>query len=115
MIRNTYEAMVQMNPKMENYHFFTGDEVEYTFEFSEVVKDFTIEKYISRGEYCGESGRPGLGGNHVYSIAKAHKGFINLTSDEEWNVIVEILLPVTYYNECSTDKFTAYEHTKECL
>lgn len=78
-------------------------------------KDFTIEKYISRGEYCGESGRTGLGGNHVYSIAKAHKGFINLTSDEEWNVIVEILLPVTYYNECSTDKFTAYEHTKECL
>ena len=78
-------------------------------------KDFSIEKYISRGEFCGESGRTGLGGNHIYNITKAHKGFINLTNDGEWNVIVEILLPVAYYNDCCTDKFMTYGHAKECL
>lgn len=78
-------------------------------------KDFSIEKYISRGEFCGDTGRTGLGGNHVYNIAKSHSGFINLTSDEEWNFIVEVLIPVNYYDECETDKFTAYGNAKECV
>lgn len=76
---------------------------------------FTIEKYISRGEFCGESGRTGLGGNHVYSIAKRHDGFICLTKDEKWNVIVEVLLPVEYYDESETDKFVEYGNAKECM
>ena len=78
-------------------------------------KDFSIEKYISRGEFCGDTGRTGLGGNHVYNIAKSHSGFINLTSDDEWNVIVEVLIPLNYYDECETDKFIAYGNAKECI
>ena len=35
MIRNTYEAMVQMKPKMENYHFFTGDD-DFTYQVPRV-------------------------------------------------------------------------------
>lgn len=75
----------------------------------------TIEKYISRGEFCGESGRTGLGGNHVYNIAKCHDGFICLTNDEKWSVNVEVLLPVEYYEENENDKFVVYGNAKECL
>lgn len=35
MISNTYEAMVQMKPKMENYHFFTGDD-DFTYQVPRV-------------------------------------------------------------------------------
>lgn len=77
--------------------------------------DFSIERYISRGEFYGDTGRTGLGGNHVYNIAKSHNGFINITSNDEWSVIVEILLPITYYNDSSIDKFKTYERAKECL
>ena len=78
-------------------------------------ENFSIEKYISRGEFSGDSGRTGLGGNHVYNITKRHGGFICLTSNDKWNVIVDILLPIYYYNDNDENKFIAYEHTNECM
>ncbi len=55
---------------------------------------FTIKDYISKRRFSGKSGRTGLGGYHVYQITKKHGGFMTLRSDEEWNVIVDILLPL---------------------
>lgn len=78
-------------------------------------EDFSLERYISRGEFYGQSGRTGLGGNHVYSIAKYHDGYICLTNDENWRVIVEILIPVEYFNESEINKFEIYGNAKECM
>lgn len=55
---------------------------------------FTINDFITKGRFSKESGNTGLGGNHVYSITKAHGGYLALNSDKEWNFIVDILLPV---------------------
>lgn len=57
--------------------------------------NFSIDDYISKGRFNGESGRSGLGGYHVYSITKKHNGYMFLRSDEEWNFIIDILLPLT--------------------
>lgn len=56
---------------------------------------FSIDDYISKGRFNGESGRSGLGGYHVYSITKKHNGYMFLRSDEEWNFIIDVLLPLT--------------------
>lgn len=74
-----------------------------------IAEGFTIEDYISRGRYTASTGRSGLGGHHVYQIAKGHNGFLNLDSNKVWNMIVEVLLPIestvlndipAYENEC---------------
>ena len=77
--------------------------------------DFTLQRYISRGEFCGESGRTGLGGNHVYSIAKRHDGFINLTSIPEWPVIIEVLIPVEYDADVESNNVVVYANSKDCM
>lgn len=77
--------------------------------------DFTLQQYISRGEFSGESGRTGLGGNHVYSIAKRHDGFINLTSSPEWPVIIEVLIPVEYDADVEPNNVVVYGNSKDCM
>lgn len=76
---------------------------------------FSLSRYISRGEFVGETGRTGLGGNHIYSIVKRHGGFLNLTSTPEWSMVIEILLPIEFYNENESSKFVAYGNAKECM
>lgn len=76
---------------------------------------FSLSRYISRGEFVGETGRTGLGGNHIYSIVKRHGGFLNLTSTPEWSMLIEILLPIEFYNENESSKFVAYGNAKECM
>ena len=76
---------------------------------------FTTEKYISRGQFSGDTGRTGLGGNHVYNIARHHDGYINLTHNSIWNAIIEILLPVEYFDEVELNKIEVYENAKECM
>lgn len=71
---------------------------------------FTIQDYISRGRYDESTGRSGLGGYHVYAITKAHNGFLNITQDDEWNVIIEVLLPLESSNG---ENITEYEN--ECV
>lgn len=72
-------------------------------------EDFTLEQYISEGEFGGESGHTGRGGYHVYQITKRHKGYLALNSDSEWNVNFDIMIPVEYYQKCETEKFKVYE------
>lgn len=74
-----------------------------------IAEGFTIEDYCSRGRYTASTGRSGLGGYHIYQIAKGHNGFLYLDSNKVWNMIVEVLLPIEstiindipdYENEC---------------
>lgn len=71
-------------------------------------EDFSLEQYISEGEFGGESGHTGRGGFHVYQITKRHKGYLSLNSDSEWNVNFDIMIPVEYYQKCETEKFKVY-------
>lgn len=71
-------------------------------------EDFSLEQYISEGEFGGESGHTGRGGYHVYQITKRHKGYLSLNGDSEWNVNFDIMIPVEYYQECETEKFKVY-------
>lgn len=75
-----------------------------------IAEGFTIEDYISRGRYTSSTGRSGLGGHHVYQIAKGHRGFLYLDINKVWNMIVEVLLPIesTFLND-----IPAYD--KECI
>lgn len=75
-----------------------------------ISDDFNINDYITRGRYTSSTGRSGLGGYHVYQVAKGHKGFLALDSNKIWNVIVEILIPVT---NVDNNKIMEYEH--ECI
>lgn len=71
-------------------------------------KDFTIEKYIREGEFGGKNGHTGRGGYHVYQIAKRHQGYLSLGSDDRWNVKINIMIPIEYYDECETEKIVEY-------
>lgn len=75
--------------------------------------NFTIEQYIREGEFGGTKGRTGRGGYHVYQIVKRHQGYINISSDDEWNVKINIMIPIEYYDECETEKFVKYG--EECM
>lgn len=70
---------------------------------------FGIEDYISKGRFSSSTGRSGLGGNHVYQVVKGHNGYFFLDSNKQWNVVVEILLPITE----SSENLVQYEH--ECI
>lgn len=59
---------------------------------------FTIDDYISRGRYSATSGRSGLGGFHAYQVAKGHGGFISLSSNNQWSVIIDVLIPALNVN-----------------
>ena len=72
--------------------------------------NFTLNDYISKGRYSATSGRSGLGGNHVYQIVKKHGGFLYLDSNNKWNVIVEVLLPVS-----NTNALNIYDYEHECV
>lgn len=78
-------------------------------------KELTIEKYIKRGGLAGVTGNTGLGGYHVYSIVKRHNGFLNISSSYAWGAIVEMLVPVEFYEETDTDKFEEYGNTETCI
>ncbi len=71
---------------------------------------FTLKDYITKGRYSSTTGRSGLGGYHVYKIAKGHQGFLYLDSTKVWNVVVEILIPTENVNKSN---LIEYEH--ECI
>jgi len=75
-----------------------------------IAEGFTIEDYISRGRYTASSGRSGLGGHHVYQIAKGHQGFLYLDMNKVWNMIVEVLLPI---ESTISNDFPVYD--KKCI
>lgn len=76
--------------------------------------DFSVEKFISRGEKCGNTGHHGLGGNHIYHIIKKHNGYLNITGSSVWPVVYEILIPVK--NSYDRDNnFVNYENRANCI
>lgn len=73
----------------------------------ELADGFTIDDYITKGRFNSETGRTGLGGYHVFSITKAYRGYMNLSSGPNWPFIVDILIPVS---SSETSKFdVAYD------
>ena len=70
---------------------------------------YTIEDFKTRGNFVGDSGHTGLGGNHVYTIAHRLGGFIAYRTEMNWPFIIDILLPVE--GDCSTKFNTRYEET----
>ena len=71
--------------------------------------EFTIEQYIREGEFGGASGNSGRGGFHVYQITKRHQGYMSISNDDVWNVKINIMIPLEYYEESEIEKFSTYE------
>lgn len=69
-------------------------------------EEFGVKGFISRGHFDGKSGRSGLGGYHIYSIVKKHGGFMTIRKDEQWNFILDILLPLS--KECKSSNYSIY-------
>ena len=57
------------------------------------------EVFISKGRFSKETGRTGLGGNHIYQIAKKHDGFLSVSGGGKWNFCIDVLLPIQIYEE----------------
>ena len=68
----------------------------------------TIEQYVREGEFGGTSGHTGRGGFHIYQITKRHQGYMGIDSDDIWNVKINIMIPIEYYDECETNKIIEY-------
>ena len=105
----TEHNMVQIELSEVEYHGLPYMRLAVANNGDPIDEGFSINDYISRGRYSVSTGRSGLGGYHVYQIAKGHKGYLYLDSNKVWNMIVEILLPIestmlndipTYDNEC---------------
>ena len=72
-------------------------------------ESFHLDDYISKGRFTASTGRSGLGGYHVYQVAKGHNGYLYLDTNKMWNTVVEVLLPI----ETSSSNIIQYEH--ECI
>lgn len=77
-----------------------------------IPSNFSIDDYITKRRYSHSTGRSGLGGYHVHQIVKGHSGFLYLDSNKIWNVVVEVLLPISNFSN-NTINITDYEH--ECI
>ena len=77
--------------------------------------DLTFEKFITRGEFCGENGHTGLGGNHIFNIIKLHDGYLNVTKSAKWNVIFDVLIPAEYISDEDMNNITDYENEDWCV
>ena len=77
-------------------------------------EDFSIEKFIGRGECCGETKHTGLGGYHIYHIVKSHNGYMNITGTSAWPVIYEILIPITNSFE-DENLLLTYDNRANCI
>ena len=72
-------------------------------------ENFGVKGFISRSHFDGNSGRSGLGGYHIYSIVKKHGGFLTIRKDEQWNFILDILLPLSDEYKSSNYSIYGYE------
>lgn len=55
---------------------------------------FSVYDYISRGKHGKRTGNTGQGGYDIYQIVKKFNGYLGLRSDDQWNFIIDILIPV---------------------
>lgn len=125
VLRNAYKhgfyAQGGPNNKVEITTSFVRKEdgeyilVEFANNGAPFPKGFDIRQFVKRGAFAGDTGNTGLGGYHVYSIVKRHKGYINLTDSKAWPIIIEVLIPVELYGEMDTDKFVDYGNAESCI
>lgn len=107
---HTEHNCVQISTSLVDYNGLTYVNISVANNGDPIAEGFTIEDYTSRGRYTASTGRSGLGGYHVYQIAKGHNGFMYLDSNKMWNTIVEVLLPV---DATMSNDIPAYD--KECI
>ncbi|MCQ2117207.1 MAG: hypothetical protein MJY76_03605 [Bacteroidales bacterium] len=55
---------------------------------------FTVYDYISRGKTGKSTGNTGQGGYDIYQIVRKFGGKLGLRSNDEWNFILDILIPL---------------------
>ena len=91
---NVKENKMDINMKLVSYNEQPFVLISFCNNGLPMEKDFTLEDYISKGRFKSSTGRTGLGGFHVYEIVKGHNGFLNISSNKAWNVVVDILLPI---------------------
>lgn len=57
------------------------------------------EVFISKGRFSKDTGRTGLGGNHIFQIAKKHDGFLSVSGGGRWSFCIDVLLPIKEHDE----------------
>lgn len=60
--------------------------------------DFSIYDFITRGKK-GKTGNTGQGGYDIYQIVRKFDGKLGLRSSDEWNFILDVLIPVSDLDE----------------
>lgn len=55
---------------------------------------FSVYDYISRGKHGKRTGNTGQGGYDIYQIVKKFNGYLGIRNDDQWNFIIDILIPV---------------------
>ena len=58
--------------------------------------NFSLEKFVRKNSFAGETGNTGIGGYDINRIVQHHKGKLNLITDDkigEFSTIYEILIP----------------------
>jgi len=70
---------------------------------------FTVQNFVERGVVGINSSQDGIGGDHVYKIARHFNGLVSIDNDSEW-LSFNILIPV-YLS--STSNYNDYEC--ECI
>ena len=108
--RRKEENHVEISLSVENYQDKPYVVIRVANNGEPFKEGFTLDDYITRGRYSSNTGRSGLGGYHVYQIAKGHNGYLYIDSNKVWNVVVEVLLPI---DGVETDNLVSYEH--ECI
>lgn len=73
-----------------------------------IEDDFSVYDYISEGKKGTTSGNTGQGGYDIYQIVRKFDGKLALRSTDEWNFIVDILLPVKEVEQGITVKEYTY-------
>ena len=106
----TEHNTVQINLSVVEYNSLPYVLLSVANNGDSLAEGYNINDYVSRGRYSASTGRSGLGGYHVYQIAKGHNGFLNLDSNKVWNMIVEVLLPI---KSTSFNDIPVYD--KECI
>ncbi len=75
---------------------------------NKLEKDFSIFDFISRGKKGKTSGNTGQGGYDIYQIIRKFGGKLGLRSSEEWNFILDVLIPISEIDEHATIPVYSY-------
>jgi signal transduction histidine kinase len=73
---------------------------------------FTLQNYVTCGRYSSDAVSSGMGGYHVHQVTQGHHGYLYIDHNDQWNLIVEILLPL---DTEQTNTLNTYEHGESCI